>query len=88
MADDPALEPQQDEAGPDSGSAEPATSAPCRNLRSKGMYVYNGDYGMDHEDSESTIYWCVKTQKGFGPDDEMCSREDCSIPERVCYEPL
>jgi hypothetical protein len=88
MADDPALEPQQDSAGPDSASAEPATSAPCRNLRNKGMYVYHGEYGSSHEDYDNTIYWCVKTQKGFGPDDEMCSRDDCISPERVCYEPL
>ncbi|HEY2156330.1 MAG TPA: hypothetical protein VGH33_11920 [Isosphaeraceae bacterium] len=67
--------------------AEP-TAPLCRHLRNKGMYVYHGEYDSPHDDYDNTIYWCVKTQKGFGPDDEMCSREDCTIPERVCYEPL
>jgi hypothetical protein len=88
MADDPSpsIEP---EAGPEeSGSADRSVCAPCRSLRNKGMYVYNGEYSNPHEDYDNTIYWCVKTQKGFGPDDEMVSREDCTNTERVCYEPL
>ena len=81
MADDPV-------SPPNSESADPSTCIPCRNLRNKGMYVYHGEYGNPHEDYDNTVYWCVKTMKGFGPDDEMVTREDCTLPERTCYEPL
>ena len=65
------------------------TSTPCRHLRNKGMYVYtDGLGGESHGDYDNTIYWCLKTMKGFGPDDEYVSREDCCDVNRACYEPL
>lgn len=65
------------------------TSTPCRHLRNKGMYVYtDGLVGESHGDYDNTIYWCLKTMKGFGPDDEYVSREDCCDANRECYEPL
>lgn len=87
MPDDPALEPvAPSESEPE--PVDPMTCVPCRNLRNKGMYVYHGEYGTPHEDYDNTVYWCVKTMKGFGPDDEMVTREDCINPERTCFEPL
>ena len=89
MADDPVVDPSSADpsTAPDSGAETP--SAPCRHLRNKGMFVYNdGDGGTGHDDYDNTIFWCVKTMKGFGPDDEMVGRDDCRTPERSCYEPF
>ncbi len=85
MPDDPSLDPI---APSEPGLADRPACDPCRNLRNKGMYVYHGGSGEPHEDYDNTVYWCVKTMKGFGPDDEMVTREDCISPERTCYEPL
>ena len=41
-----------------------------------------------HEDYDNTIYWCLKTMKEYGPDDEMVAGPDCRNPERTCYEPF
>jgi hypothetical protein len=61
---------------------------PCRHLRSKGMYVYtDGSQDHTHEDYDSSIYWCLQTMKGFGPDDDQVHREDCCNSSRSCYEP-
>jgi len=70
-------------------SAEAPAGPVCRHLRSKGMYVYTD--GMDHgfqHDYDSTIYWCLKSMKAFGPDDEMVEMESCCRPDRSCYQPL
>lgn len=66
----------------------PAPAAPCRHLRNKGMYVYTDGSGSRHDDYDNTIYWCLKSMKGFGPDDEMVDRESCSDSSRSCYQPL
>lgn len=86
MADDPILTPGTPDE-PTIQSAAPPELIPCRHLRNKGMFVYNGGSGEPKDDYDNTIYWCVKTMKGFGPDDEMVSRDDCTIPDRTCYEP-
>ncbi|WP_422929823.1 hypothetical protein [Singulisphaera sp. PoT] len=66
-------------------------SEPCRHLRSKGMYVYTDGSGSgsdSHPDYDNTIYWCLKTMKSFGPDDEFVAGEDCRHSDRTCYEPI
>ena len=61
----------------------------CRHLRNKGMYVYtDGLGGNSHEDYDNSIFWCLQTMKGFGPDEEFVGREECRDPARPCYEPL
>jgi hypothetical protein len=61
----------------------------CRHLRNKGMYVYNDGVGADaHADYDNTIYWCLKTMKEFGPDDDLVGGEDCRNSTRSCYEPF
>ncbi len=71
---------------PESGEK---TSTPCRHLRSKGMYVYTDGYDPNaHGDYDNTIYWCLKSMKSFGPDDEQVDREYCCDSSRSCYEPL
>jgi hypothetical protein len=67
---------------------EAATSS-CRHLRSKGMYVYtDAQDGQAHEDYDNTAYWCLKSLKNFGPDDELVGRPECNDPSRTCYEPI
>jgi hypothetical protein len=61
---------------------------PCRNLRHKGMYVYTDGSGSDsNDDYDSHMYWCLKTMKGFGPDDDFVGAEPCRLTARSCYEP-
>jgi len=64
-------------------------TAPCLHLRSKGMYVYtDGDGGETHEDDDSTAYWCFKTLKTFGPDDQFVGGRECRNASRPCYQPI
>ena len=64
-------------------------SAPCRHLRNKGMYIYpDGSGGESHEGYDNSIFWCDRTMKGFGPDNDLVFGEDCRNAERTCYEPL
>jgi hypothetical protein len=61
----------------------------CRHLRSAGMYLYSD--GQERETDagyDNTAYWCLKSFKSFGPDDEMVGRSECRDPSRTCYEPL
>ncbi len=61
---------------------------PCYHLRNKGMYVYtDGNPNESHGDYDNTIFWCLKTMKSFGPDDDLVDREECCKPGRPCYEP-
>jgi hypothetical protein len=89
MADDQPVDLPESSAPPGSEAVDTPPAVPCRHLRNKGMFVYNGGaFGVPHDDYDNTIYWCVKTMKGFGPDDEMVSRDDCTSAERSCYEPF
>lgn len=65
------------------------SSVPCRHLRNKGMYVYTDVVDDDtHSDYDNTIFWCLQTMKGFGPDDDFVERSECRNPTRACYEPM
>lgn len=81
MADVPIDEPQTD-------VPTSAPSVPCRHLRSKGMYVYNDGTTEAHDDYESSIFWCLRTMTGFGPDDDIVDRQGCTCGGRSCYEPI
>ena len=51
------------------------------------MYVYtDGARREEHADYDNTIYWCLKTMKDFGPDDDFVGGDDCRDPARGCYE--
>ena len=53
---------------------------PCRFLRSKEMY-----YDAPDDDAfASGIFWCQRTQEGFGPDGEPCDKKRCCA-NRTCY---
>lgn len=64
------------------------TTSHCSHLRHKGMYV-----GQDtdaatlalHRDSiEATAFWCLHTQKAFGPDGNPATAEACRSGRGCC----
>lgn len=68
--------------------AEQEVSA-CRHLRSTGMYLYTDrPVGEAQSDYDNTAFWCLKTLKSFGPDDDVVGRTECRDPARSCYEPI
>jgi hypothetical protein len=83
MADEPTSTPT-----PDLPIVEEA--APCRFLRNKGMYVYtdgSSEHDSDEDGYDNTVYWCLKTMKDIGPDNDSATGQDCRKPTRTCYEP-
>lgn len=61
-------------------------STHCGNLRHKGMYVLP-DAVVEQDYSDQTgasSYWCVCTQKAFGPDGEPVNARDCVAGRRCC----
>jgi hypothetical protein len=59
----------------------------CTNLRHKGMYVLpEGSVEADYNEYlGSSSFWCVCTQKAFGPDGDPVNARDC-IKGRGCCE--
>jgi hypothetical protein len=52
------------------------------------MYVFtDGSGGAPRDEYDTSNYWCLKTMKGYGPDDDFVGVEDCRNPSRPCYEP-
>ena len=77
------------DANPADRPPDAPTATSSRHLRNKGLYVYTDGLGGDaHEDYDNTIYWCLKTMKSFGPDDDQVDGEACRDPSRPCYEPI
>lgn len=79
------------ESQPEPRAAKPAARrpAPCRHLRSNGMYIFDGVSGdAEGEEYEPSSCWCLHTMKNFGPDDAFVSVQECRDTERKCYEPL
>jgi hypothetical protein len=59
----------------------------CLNLRHKGMYVTAGpdpDEFAFYDKYDSTAYWCVETQRGFGPDGDPVRPDCCTQTRRCC----
>lgn len=73
---------------PSQTSDEPRLENPCRHLRNKGMYVYTDGGGNSHSDYDNTIFWCLKTMKSLGPDDDVVDRDECCNPDRSCHQPI
>jgi hypothetical protein len=66
-----------------------STASPCCHLRSKGMYVYaDATSGEFDADDDHSVYWCQKTMKNFGPDDDMVGGRECRDASRSCYESI
>jgi len=55
------------------------------------MYVYTDESDDDLDakaDYDNTIFWCQKTMKDIGPDDDLVGRHECRNTGRSCYEPI
>jgi hypothetical protein len=71
------------------GAGPGPTAPPCRHLRTNGMYIFDGQPdGTDEDDYEPSGFWCLRTMKAFGPDDDLVGRRECRDSGRPCYEPL
>ena len=57
----------------------------CRSLRCKGMYLNMGLSEADRVTGDGN-FWCNKTQRIFGPDDQLVSDGNCRHTGRSCYE--
>lgn len=59
----------------------------CLSLRCKGMYL---NYGL--KESERVAgdghFWCAKTQRIYGPDDQLVGDGQCRHGGRSCYESI
>ncbi len=64
---------------------QPPAGERCLSLRCKGMYL---NYGL--KESERVTgdghFWCAKTQRIFGPDDQFVGDGECRHSGRSCYE--
>lgn len=58
----------------------------CMNLRHKLMYVdeRHSQRGMVDSNSDTRVFWCVKTQDPLGPDNQSVGPDACSS-SRACY---
>jgi hypothetical protein len=77
-------EPKKDQELPVIDPKGPA----CMHLRNKEMYVFNDMVDEVHGEHEATNFWCLKTMKGFGPDDQIVGRLSCRDNSRECFEAL
>jgi hypothetical protein len=63
----------------------------CANLRCKEMY-YHSDLDAEKmkpvvsDDDDKHAYWCVKTARRYGTDQQLATLDGCS-PSRSCYQP-
>ncbi len=74
---------------PNTESAARPEVEPCRHLRSAGMYVYpDRSHDETSENYDSSAYWCFRTMKCFGPNDDMVGGRECRDKSRSCYEPI
>lgn len=63
------------------------TPAHCAHLRHKGMYVAPDDEPAREayrDWIEATAYWCVCTQKAFGPDGKPATAASCRAGRSCC----
>ena len=53
------------------------------------MYVHTDGYDEEADNGyDSTLYWCFKTMKDFGPDQNLVDGQLCRDSSRPCYESL
>jgi hypothetical protein len=57
----------------------------CRSLCCKGMYLNYG-LGQSERVAGDGNFWCAKTQRIFGPDDQLVGDGVCRHTGRSCYE--
>lgn len=57
----------------------------CQSLRCKGLYL-NFGLGQTERVAGDGNFWCAKTQRIFGPDDQFVGDGACRHTGRACYE--
>ena len=57
----------------------------CLSLRCKSMYITVGHGEAEHQSGDGN-FWCSKTQRIFGPDDQLVGDEPCRLAGRSCYQ--
>jgi hypothetical protein len=57
----------------------------CQSLRCKGMYL-NFGLGEGERVAGDGNFWCAKTQRIFGPDDQLVGDGVCRHAGRSCFE--
>jgi hypothetical protein len=55
---------------------------PCKFLRSKEMYY--GEQSREDGLCGGGVFWCSRTQEGFGPDGQPVERAEC-CETRPCF---
>lgn len=75
------------EPTPKTDATETAPGEPCRHLRTKSMfYDFNRENALSIGPECATArFWCVKTSRVIGPDDDAVHRDLCVRP-RECFE--
>jgi len=66
----------------------PQTDTPrCKYIHCKSMIVYGEDFASDPDYlAGMTDFWCLRTSKSLGPDDDVVNMEECSTATRPCYQ--
>jgi len=66
----------------------PQVPAPrCIHLQSKAMAVHGEGFESDADYQDGlTNFWCLKSARALGPDNDTVGIEPCSNPDRDCYE--
>jgi hypothetical protein len=57
----------------------------CLSLRCKGMYLNHG-LGETEQVAGDGNFWCGKTQRIYGPDNNLVGDGVCRHTGRACYE--
>jgi hypothetical protein len=74
-----------DSASGNAGRSPATESKPvCSAIRSKGFYVYT-ETPPPPEESDTAVFWCLKTMSAVGPDGELVHKSCCD-PSRSCFE--
>jgi hypothetical protein len=63
------------------------TLSHCEHLRHKGMYVFSAPDPEEfkyYPDVDSTVYWCLKTMKPIGPDEQPVRADRCNESRECC----
>ncbi len=59
----------------------------CMHLYCKAMAVYGEAFESDPDyQAGMTDFWCLRTQKACGPDQNDVSVEQCSDAQRSCFQ--
>lgn len=63
----------------------PVLGERCRSLQCKGLYLNWGLPPGERVTGDGN-FWCGRTQRIYGPDDELVGDEYCRRTTRPCYE--